>query len=121
MLPGGVAARAREELESFADKPWFHRVMTVTTIVFGLIIVAETVTLSVLVFSLPTDRVLLIRPIVRNVAAGLVLLWAFFYMVPPYAEARGTMNGKPPPSLAQRSDPDSSGRYERDELVLVGL
>jgi hypothetical protein len=56
--------------------------MTVTTVVFGLIIVAETVALCVLVFSLPTDRVLLTRPIVRNVAAGLVLLWAFFYMVP---------------------------------------
>ena len=82
VLPGGVAARARAELESFADKPWFRRMMTVTTIVFGLIIVAETVALVVLVFSWPTDRVLLTRPIVRNAAAGLILLWAFFYMVP---------------------------------------
>ncbi len=74
VLPSSVGERARGELESYADKPWFRRVMAATTAVFGLIIVAETVVLGLLVFSLPTEKVLLSRPIVRNAAAGLVLL-----------------------------------------------
>lgn len=82
MFPRGIAVRARGELESYADRPWFQRVMSVMTIVFGLIAVAETAVLCVLVFSLPTDRVLIARPIVRYVTAGLLILWTFLYAMP---------------------------------------
>ena len=104
VLPSSVGERARAELESYVDKPWFRRVMAATTAVFGLIIVAETVVLGVLVFSLPTEKVLLTRPIVRNAAAGLVLLWTFLYCLP--AVRRGAREDELNASqqLAQTSD-----------------
>ena len=82
VLPGSVAARARAQLESYGEKRWFRRMMTATTIVFGLILIAETAVLCVLVFSLPTEKVLLARPIVRNAAAGVLFLWTFLYCLP---------------------------------------
>lgn len=82
VLPSAVVARARAQLESYTDKPWFGRVIAATTVVFGLILIAETAALCVLVFSLPTEKVLLARPIIRNAAAGLLLLWTFLYWLP---------------------------------------
>jgi hypothetical protein len=101
VLPSGIATRARTQLESYADKPWFRRVITATTIVFGLILVAETAVLCVLVFSLPTEKVLLTRPIVRNAAAGLLLLWTFLYWLP--AVRRGAREDE-----LNTSEPDPS-------------
>jgi hypothetical protein len=82
VLPSAIGARARAQLESYADKRWFQRVITATTVVFGLILVAETAVLCVLVFSLPTEKVLLVRPIIRNAAAALLLLWTFLFWLP---------------------------------------
>jgi hypothetical protein len=82
VIPGIVAARARAQLESYDDKRWFARVMTATTVVFGLILVAEIAVLCMLVFSLPAEKILLARPTVRNAAAGLLLLWTFLYWLP---------------------------------------
>ncbi len=82
VVPSMILARARAQWGALADKPWFRRVMTVMTVAAGAIFVAETAVLSILVFSLPTDRFLLVRPLVRYGAAGSVLLVTFFYFVP---------------------------------------
>lgn len=49
---------------------------------FGLIATAESAAGSVLAFTVPTERVLLVRPIVRYGAAGAILLWVFLYIAP---------------------------------------
>ena len=41
VLPNAAFARAREELESYADKPWFLRIMSIMTVVLGLILVTK--------------------------------------------------------------------------------
>ena len=104
VLQSSVAERARAQLELYADKPWFRRVIAATTVVFGLIVVAETVVLGVLVFSLPAEKVFLTRPIVRNAAAGLVLLWTFLYCIPVVRRGarEDELNG--PQQVAQASD-----------------
>jgi hypothetical protein len=88
VLPSGVAARALAEWEAFSDKPWFRRAMTTMTVVVGLILVAETAIRGVLILTLPSDRVLLIGPIVQYGAAGLLILWTYFYMVPAVRRER---------------------------------
>ncbi len=82
VAPRSIAERAHAQLESYVGKLWYRRIMAVMTIAVGLVLVAETAVLSVLIFSLPTERVLLIRPIVRYGAAGLILLWTFLFFVP---------------------------------------
>lgn len=56
--------------------------MTVMTVFTGAVLVAETVIRGVLIFSLPTDRVLLLGPLVQYGASGVILLWTFLYFVP---------------------------------------
>lgn len=82
VLPNKLFAGAREELESYADKPWFLRIMSVMTVVLGLILVVETAVRSVLIFSLPTEKVLLLGPVVKYSAVGLLMLLTLVYFVP---------------------------------------
>jgi hypothetical protein len=82
VVPGGVGARARAQLESYTGKAWFQRLIAATTVFFGLALIAETVVRGVLIFSMPTDRFLLVSPITRNGTAGVLLLWTFVYLLP---------------------------------------
>jgi hypothetical protein len=82
VLPGGAFARAREELEGYADKPWFLRLMSVMTVVVGLLLVTETAVRSALIFSLPTEKVLLLGPVVKYSTVGVLMLLTFGYFVP---------------------------------------
>ncbi len=97
VLPAGVVARALGQWESFADKPWFRRVMTMMTAFTGLVLVAETTVRGVLIFSQPTERVLLLAPLIQYGASGVILLWTFLYFVP--AVRRGA-DGNQPPALS---------------------
>jgi hypothetical protein len=81
-LPNLPFARAAEQLNSYADKPWFARLMIVMTVAIGAIGVVETAIRGVLIFSLPTDRAVLLTPVVRYSAAGLILILAFGYFAP---------------------------------------
>ena len=76
----GPYARAIAEFESYAGKPWFERLMTTITAGAGTIMVAETAIRSVLVFSLPSEKVLLVAPFVQYAAAGAIVLFAFHLM-----------------------------------------
>jgi hypothetical protein len=82
VLPGAAFAKAREELECYADRPWFLRIMSVMTVVLGLILVTETAVRCALIFSLPTEKVLLLGPVVKYSAVGLLMLVTFVYFVP---------------------------------------
>ncbi len=88
VLPSGIAARALAEWEAYSDKPWFRRVMTTMTVVVGLIFVAETAIRSVLILTLPSEKVLLIGPMVQYGAVGVLFLWTFLYMVPAVRRER---------------------------------
>ncbi|MGB6519873.1 MAG: VC0807 family protein [Candidatus Cybelea sp.] len=87
-LPSGMAARALAEWETYFEKAWFRRVMGVMTVAVGLIFVAETAIRSVLIFTLPSERVLLISPFVQYAAAGLLILWTYLYVVPAVRRER---------------------------------
>jgi hypothetical protein len=82
VLPGATFAKAREELEGYADRPWFLHIMSVMTVVLGLILVTETAIRCALIFSLPTERVLLLGPVVKYSAVGLLMLVTFVYFMP---------------------------------------
>ncbi len=71
-----------ERLESVADEPWFIRTMTVSTIFVGLVGVGETVARGILIYTLPSDKVLLLLPVVRYSAAALIFAWAVLYVRP---------------------------------------
>jgi hypothetical protein len=77
--PNTMFARARFELESYAGSPNFRRSMTVATIVFGVVAVAETAIRGALIFSLPTERALLVGPIVGYCIVGLLVSWWILY------------------------------------------
>jgi len=81
-------AHATEQLESFAGKPWFRSVMTAMTVVVGLILIAETAARWALIFYLPTEKVLLLGPVVRYAAVGLLLILTFAYFVPSVRRGR---------------------------------
>lgn len=84
------SAEDSAEFESYRDKPGFRRVMTVMTIVWGIGFVAETAVRSVLVFSLPVGRFLIVGPIVGYGTIGLLMLWTFLYG--RVAERRGSLS-----------------------------
>ncbi|MFT2093780.1 VC0807 family protein [Acidiphilium multivorum] len=73
------SAEDSAEFESYRHQPGFRRVMTVMTIVWGIGLVVETAVRSVLVFSLPVGRFLIVGPIVGYVTIGLLMLWTFLY------------------------------------------
>jgi hypothetical protein len=78
----GALARARRELESFAGEPWFRRIMNRMTIAFGLLGLAEMGARVALALALPTERFLIVSPIVRYTIAGAVVAWLYFTVVP---------------------------------------
>lgn len=86
----GTLARAREQLESFADTPWFRRLMTTMTVAFGLFAIAEMAARIALAFVLPTERFLLVAPIVRYAIAGVMMGWMFLYVRPVFRRHRAT-------------------------------
>jgi hypothetical protein len=98
VLPSAAFARAREELESYADKPWFLRIMSTMTVVLGLILVTETLARCALIFSLPTEKVLLLGPVVKYAAVGLLMLVTLVYFVP--AVRRGERSDEAKASLS---------------------
>ncbi|OYW10914.1 MAG: hypothetical protein B7Z59_05850, partial [Acidiphilium sp. 37-67-22] len=73
------SAEDSAEFEAHRDQPGFRRVMSVMTIVWGVGLVVETAVRSVLVFSLPVGRFLIIGPIVGYATIGLLMLWTFLY------------------------------------------
>lgn len=88
VVPARVLARAHEELEAFSGKPWFRRVMTTMTLVTGLIFISETAARSALIFTQPTEKVLLLAPFIQYAAAAFLLLWTFFYLMPAIRRGR---------------------------------
>lgn len=86
---GGKLARAREELETYAEAPFFRRLMTTMTVGFGIFGIAEMAARMALAFTLPTERFLLIAPVVRYAIAGVSLIWVWFYVVPVFRRETG--------------------------------
>jgi uncharacterized membrane protein (DUF485 family) len=84
------SAEDSAEFETFKDDPAFHRMMTVMTIVWGAGFIVETAIRSVLVFSLPVGRFLIIGPIVGYGMIGLLMIWTFLYG--RAADKRGVMS-----------------------------
>ncbi len=80
----GKLARIREELESYADAPWFVRIMTVMTYNFGLFGIVEMVARIALALALPTERFLLIAPIARYAIAAVMIAWLYVYVIPAF-------------------------------------
>jgi hypothetical protein len=80
----GHLARAREELESYADAPWFRGLMKTMTLAFGVFGIVEMAARMALAFALPTERFLLVAPIVRYAIAGVSVAWVFFYVRPAF-------------------------------------
>lgn len=73
------SAEDSAEFETYKDQPGFRRMMGVMTIVWGIGFIAETTIRSVLVFSLPVGRFLIIGPIVGYATIGVLMLWTFLY------------------------------------------
>ncbi len=73
------SAAEGEEFRAARDQPGFRRAMTVMTLVWGSGFVAETCVRSVLVFSIPVSRFLIIAPIMGYGTIGLLALWTFLY------------------------------------------
>lgn len=80
----GRLAQAREELESFSDKPFFQRLMSKMTVGCGIFGIVEMSARMGLAFALPTERFLLFAPIARYAIAGLFVGWVYFYIVPAF-------------------------------------
>jgi hypothetical protein len=95
-MPGGqtgALAQAREEIEAYVDAPWFQRLMSRMTVAFGLFCIVEMVARIALAVVLPTERFLLIAPIVRYAVAGVVMAGAFFYVVPAFRRGAARSEG----------------------------
>ncbi|MGC9269167.1 VC0807 family protein [Acidiphilium sp.] len=84
------SAEDSAEFEAYKDDPAFRRMMAVMTLVWGVGFVAETAVRSVLVFSLPVGRFLIIGPVVGYTTVGLLMVWTFLYG--RRAEKRGVMS-----------------------------
>ena len=84
------SAEDSAEFETYKDDPAFRRMMGVMTLVWGIGFIAETAVRSVLVFSLPVGRFLIIGPIVGYATIGLLMLWTFLYG--RAAEKRGVLS-----------------------------
>ncbi len=82
------------EFATYKDQPGFRRMMTMMTIVWGVGFIVETTIRSVLVFSLPVGRFLIVGPIVGYATIGLLMLWTFLYG--RAAEKRGVMAADDP-------------------------
>jgi hypothetical protein len=85
---GGRMAQVRGELEAVADAPSFRRLMTLMTIAFGLFCLVEMGARVALAFTLPTERFLIIAPIVRYAIAGVMIGWVFLFLVPAFRRGR---------------------------------
>lgn len=83
-MPGEKLARARELLESNAGAPWFRRLMTSMTLVFGIFGIVEMAARIALALALPTERFLLIAPVARYAIAGVAMAWIFFFVTPVF-------------------------------------
>jgi hypothetical protein len=84
------SAEDSAEFETYKDDPAFRRMMGVMTIVWGIGFIVETAVRSVLVFSLPVGRFLIIGPIVGYSTVGLLMVWTFLYG--RAAEKRGVLS-----------------------------
>lgn len=73
------SAEDSAEFETFKDRPGFRRMMSVMTAVWGVGFVIETTIRSILVFSMPVGRFLIVGPIVGYGTIGLLMLWTFLY------------------------------------------
>lgn len=80
----GRLAQTREELEKVADKPFFQRLMSMMTVGFGVLMIVEMAARMALAFALPTERFLLLAPIVRYAIAGLAVAWVWLFVVPAF-------------------------------------
>jgi len=78
----GTLARASAQLQEHSAKPWFRHIMSVTTVLCGCILLAEMAARIVLITHLPTERVLLLTPILGYGAAVCIGLVTFLYFVP---------------------------------------
>lgn len=83
-MPGEKLARARELLESNAGAPWFRRLMTSMTLVFGIFGIVEMAARIALALALPTERFLLVAPVARYAIAALAMAWIFFFVTPVF-------------------------------------
>ncbi|MDD2876604.1 MAG: hypothetical protein PHT60_07300 [Acidiphilium sp.] len=76
--------------EAYKDDPAFRRMMGIMTIVWGIGFVVETAVRSVLVFSLPVGRFLIVGPVVGYSTIGVLMIWTFLYG--RTAEKRGVLS-----------------------------
>jgi len=94
---GGRFARAAAEFESFSGEAWFRHLMTVATLVIGLVGVGETAVRGFLIFTLPSEKVLLLIPLVGYGAAAVLLLFTWLYVVPSIRRGRELEGESSPP------------------------
>jgi hypothetical protein len=88
ILPSSAFAGAREEMEEYAQKPWFLRLMSVMTVIVGLLLIIETAVRAALIFSLPTERVILLIPVIKYSAVGVPMLITFGYIMPAFKKGK---------------------------------
>lgn len=79
---GSMNERAREMLDAFAEQAAFRNAMSVATIFAGCLAIVETVVMVALVQAMPADQFLIARPVIRYTTAGILMLFAFVYLVP---------------------------------------
>lgn len=79
---GSMNERARDAIEAFAEQPEFRGAMNVASVYCGVLAIVETIVMVALVEKLPSDQFLLVRPFVRYTTAGLIVLFAFVYLMP---------------------------------------
>lgn len=73
------SAEDHADFETYKDQPGFRRMMSVMTAVWGVGFILETTIRSILVFSMPVGRFLIVGPIVGYTTIGLLMLWTFLY------------------------------------------
>jgi hypothetical protein len=80
----GMLARAHHVIESYADARWFRRLMNTMTVAFGFFFIVEMAARIALAFTLPTERFLILAPVVRYTIAGISIAWVYLFVVPAF-------------------------------------
>ncbi len=91
--------------EQVKDAPPFRRLMMVMTLVWGVGLMARTLTACVLVFSVPIPTYLIVQPILGYASMGALVFWTFWY-------ARRWRS-------ARMADPQADGSSEAAESLEV--
>jgi hypothetical protein len=73
-------SEALDDFESHRDDPYFRRVMTTMTLVWGVGLMAEAGMAAVLVWNLTVKQYLIVGPIVGYGSMGALAAWTFLYV-----------------------------------------